>query len=94
MSTKQVIMDEICDHLGIARYRISTGSTEPKDFLMAVADQLGLSQLVQGSDKIQICKQIVEASGNLWLPHYDSAGATITKEGLLAMQRSVKALVR
>jgi hypothetical protein len=49
---------------------------------------------VQGQDKIQICKFIVEASGSLWLPEYDSTGATITKEGLLAVQRSVEALVK
>ena len=94
MSTKQSIMDGICLHLGIPTFKISTGSTEPKEFLLAVADQLGLTQVAQGHDKIQICKLIVEASGNLWLPEYDSTGATITKEGLLAVQRSVEDLVK
>jgi len=94
MSTKQSIMDEICRHLGIRTFKISTGSTEPKEFLLAVADQLGLTKLVQDQDKIQISKLIVEASGNLWLPEYDSTGATITKEGLLAVQRSVEDLVK
>jgi hypothetical protein len=86
MSTKQEIIDEICSHLGIPTFIISTGSTE---FLIAVADQLGITGLSLGMDKQELAKLIVEASGELWLPDYDSTGGTITKEGLLAVQASV-----
>lgn len=94
MSTKQEIMDEICEFLGIPKMKLSTGSTEPKEFLLLVADQMGLIGIAAGEDKINIGKTIVEASGTLWLPEYESAGATITKEGLLAIQRSIESVVK
>jgi len=89
MSTKQEIIDSICSHLKIASFPISTGSTEPKEFLMAIADQLGIAGLSIGMDKQELGKLIVEASGELWLPDFDSTGGTITKEGLLAIKQSV-----
>lgn len=89
MFTKQEIIDEICKHLGIPSFYISTGSTEPKDFLLAVVDQLGIGGLSSGMDKQEIGKLLVEASGALWLPDFDSTGGTITKEGLLAIRESV-----
>jgi hypothetical protein len=89
MSTKQEIIDEVCNHLGISSFYISTGSTEPKDFLLAVADQLGIKGLSSGMDKQEIGKLLVEASGSLWLPDFDSSGGTITKEGLIAIAQSV-----
>jgi hypothetical protein len=89
MTTKQELIDEICLHLGIPSYIISTGSTEPKEFLLAVADQLGITGLSLGMDKQELGKLIVEVSGELWLPDFDSTGGTITKEGLLAIKTSV-----
>jgi len=89
MTTKQDLIDEICLHLGIPSYIISTGSTEPKDFLLAVADQLGITGLSVGMDKQELGKLIVEASGEMWLPDFDSTGGTITKEGLMAIKSSV-----
>ncbi len=89
MTTKQDLINEICVHLGIPSYIISTGSTEPKDFLLAVADQLGITGLSIGMDKQELGKLIVEASGELWLPDFDSTGGTITKEGLMAIKSSV-----
>jgi hypothetical protein len=89
MTTKQDLINEICVHLGIPSYIISTGSTEPKDFLLAVADQLGITGLSVGMDKQELGKLIVEASGELWLPDFDSTGGTITKEGLMAIKSSV-----
>ena len=89
MSTKQEIIDSVCKHLKIGTYLISTGSTEPKEFLIAIADQLGITGLSVGMDKQELGKLIVEASGEPWLPDYDSTGGTITKEGLLAIRDSV-----
>jgi hypothetical protein len=89
MSTKQEIIDSVCKHLKIGTYLISTGSTEPKEFLIAIADQLGITGLSVGMDKQELGKLIVEASGEPWLPDYDSTGGTITKEGLLAIKNSV-----
>jgi hypothetical protein len=94
MLTKQEIIDEICQHLGIPSYAVSTGSTEPKEFLIAVADQLGITGLSRGLDKQDLGKLLVEASGSLWLPEYDSTGGTITKEGLEAIKFSVMGLTK
>ncbi len=94
MFTKQEIIDDICQHLGIPSYTVSTGSTEPKDFLIAIADQLGITGLSQGMDKQELGKLLVEASGGLWLPEYDSTGGTITKEGLKAIKFSVFGLTK
>jgi hypothetical protein len=94
MFTKQEIIDDICQHLGIPSYIVSTGSTEPKDFLIAIADQLGITGLSQGMDKQELGKLLVEASGSLWLPEYDSTGGTITKEGLEAIKFSVFGLTK
>jgi hypothetical protein len=94
MDTKQSIIDEICNHLGIQSYLVSTGSTEPREFLEAVIDQLGIKNLAKGLQKPELGKLIVEAEGELWLPKYDSSGGTITKEGLEAIQRAVHKLTQ
>lgn len=94
MFTKQEIIDDICEHLGISSYLVSTGSTEPKEFLIAVADQLGITGLSKGMDKQELGKLLVEGSGSLWLPQYDSTGGTITKEGLEAIKLSVLGLTK
>lgn len=93
-NTKQELIDEICNHLSISSYPISTGSTEPKDFLLAVVDQLGLAGLADGMDKAELGKLIVEASGEPWLPIYDSTGSTITREGIEAIRGSVFRLTK
>ena len=89
MSTKQDLIDEVCSHLGIRKYLVSTGSTEPKEFLLAIVDQLGIIGLSSGMDKHELGKLIVESCGEIWLPEYDSVGGTITKEGLQAIKLSV-----
>lgn len=93
MTTKQEVIDAVCKHLGIPTLVISTGSTEPKEFLIAVAEQLGIQGLTVGMDKQEMGRLIVEAGGNLWLPEFDSTGGTITKDGLEAIQETVIRLV-
>jgi len=93
MKTKQEIIDETCSYLGIPSFTISTGSTEPREFLEAIIDQLGLADIAIGFDKQQLGRLIVEASGHLWLPVYDSSGGTITKEGLEAIRDAVFVLI-
>ena len=93
MASKQEIMNEVCLHLGGPLLMISTGSTEPKEFLTTIANQLGLEALSKGLDKQGLAKLIVESGGNLWLPEYDSSGGTITREGLIAIRNTVMQLV-
>jgi hypothetical protein len=93
METKQDVMDAISLHLNIPFFECSTGSTEPKEFLLAIAEQMGITELTTGLDKIELAKLIVESSGEKWLPSYDSSGGTITKEGMIAIKESVFGLI-
>ena len=93
METKQDVMDSISDHLKIPYFQCSTGSTEPKEFLLAITEQMGITNLTLGLDKIDLAKLIVESSGKKWLPSYDSSGGTITKEGMVAIQESIFGLI-
>ena len=93
METKQDVILRISELLKMPAFAVSTGSTEPREFLLAVADQLGVLSLTAGLDKPGIGKLIVESAGQPWLPDYDSRGSTITKDGLLAIERVVQRIV-
>lgn len=93
MATKQQLIDAVCDQLSINRFSVSTGSTEPRAFLLAVIEQLGLQLLTSGLDKPGLGRLIVEAGGRPWLPSYDSRGSTVTKLGLEAILETVQRLV-
>jgi len=90
--TKQEVIDSICLDLGIARWETSTGSTEPKGFLLAVADSLGIPYEPRDS-KPALAKRVVESGGEIWLPTHESEGATVTRSGLEAVERSVRKLL-
>jgi hypothetical protein len=94
MSTKQELIDEICDHLKIRRFVVSRGSTEPREFFVAVIEQLGIQSLSDSLDKPGLGRLIVEAGGRAWLPSFDSNGGTVTRHGLEAIQETVQRLVR
>ena len=87
-------MDEICNQLGLPKFLVSRGSTEPRDFLVAVAEQLGIVGGYPYLDKSSLGRRIVEAGGRTWLPSYDSSGGTVTKDGLTAILETVQRLVR
>jgi hypothetical protein len=87
--TKQTVIDRISSRLSIGTFQVSTGSTEPREFLLAVADQFGLREQAENLDKPNIGKLIVEAHGIKWQPDFDSSGSTITKAGLLAIEEVV-----
>ena len=93
MTTKQAIMNEISGLLGMPEYEVSTGSSEPREFLIEVASQIGLSKLTSNLSKPEIAKAIVESYGEKWLIEYDSSGSTVTKEGLKAVLRAVRNIV-
>jgi hypothetical protein len=89
MDDKQEIMDRISQKLGISKFYTSTGSTEPLEFLLEIAIQLGIRGLLEKETKVMIAKAIVESAGRQWLPSFESRGATITKQGLLEIERTV-----
>lgn len=68
---------------------MSTGSTEPRELFAAVNEQLGLGLPVDGT-KPELARGIVEASGAVWLPTYESSGSTITLGGLRAVHTAVE----
>jgi hypothetical protein len=70
---------------------MSSGSTEPKEIFVLIDEVLGL-QIGSKSPKQKLAKEIVEATGNKWKTSYESAGATVTKEGLLAVLTAVEFL--
>jgi hypothetical protein len=68
---------------------MSTGSTEPRELFVAVNEQLGLGLSPDGT-KPELARGIVEASGSVWLPTYESTGSTITLDGLKAVHTAVE----
>jgi hypothetical protein len=83
------IVVEIAHAIGVTPPPMSTGSTEPRAIFAMVNDRLGLG-LDSGLGKADLARGIVEASGATWHPDYESRGATVTKEGLLAVLRAVQ----
>jgi hypothetical protein len=92
MTTKQEVMNSINDHLGLARIRVSSGSTEPKVFFEAIVTLLAIPGPTV-ADKPGLAKAIVEGAGLPWLPEFESRGSTVTLAGLEAVYSSVLLLV-
>ena len=90
MITKQQIMDETSGLLGIRRFQVSTGSTEPKEFFLEVISSLGIGGDIAKFSKQELAKLIVESSGSPWKLEFDSTGATVTTAGLLAVKQAVE----
>lgn len=77
--TKQEMMNRISEVLSIRTFFVSTGSTEPRDFFVAVANQLGLQELSANQGKVDLAKLILQVLGEDWDDSYSSEGATVTK---------------
>jgi hypothetical protein len=86
---KSEVARSITDKLGIPEVHFSTGSTEPKELFLAVADSLGIN-VNSASTKPGLAKSIVQSSGGTWLPQFESSGSTVTLEGLLAVHSAVE----
>jgi hypothetical protein len=91
VETKQQILDDVCDILRIERWRVSRGSTEPRDALRAIARSLGIAHECS-APKTEIARLIVESAGLIWMPRYESTGSTVTKSGLIALRTAVRQL--
>lgn len=90
MRTKQDVMDLTCEVLGIPKFSVSTGSTEPKEFFLAVIEQLGLNPAKLPGSKTELAKLIVESGGRPWKSDYESTGSTVTFDGLFAVLTAVE----
>lgn len=86
---KDEIVGEIAAMLNADPPRMSTGSTEPKAIFLLANDRLGLG-IPSNVTKQEMARRIVEASGGVWAPQFESRGATITREGLDAVRQAVR----
>lgn len=86
---KTEVAKQITDLLRLEPVHFSTGSTEPKELFLKIADSLGL-----GIDSILpkpvMARRIVESAGLSWVPDYESTGGTVTLKGLQAVKSSVE----
>ena len=78
--TKQELMNKISEILSIRTFFVSTGSTEPREFFVAVANQLGIQELSANKGKVDLAKLILEVLGEDWDDSYASEGSTITRK--------------
>lgn len=90
--TKQQLMNEISDLARIPRFKVSSGSTEPRDFLLRIADQLGLQSEVGSLTKPEIARFLCISLGGTWSEDCESSGGTITKKGLMSLRDQLKFL--
>ena len=86
---KKDVVGEIAVVLGKETPRMSTGSTEPRVIFDLVNEELALG-LPSGLTKPQIAQAIVESTGEVWVPDFESRGGTVTLKGLLAVREAVR----
>jgi len=81
MKSKTELNSLIATTLGFEPPPMSSGSTESKRLFVLVNETLGLGINNQLS-KPEMARCIVEAAGFTWSPICESAGSTVTREGL------------
>ena len=86
---KSEVAHLITSKLGLPDVDFSTGSTEPKELFLQVAHCLAID-IRDVNTKPAIARRIVEISGDVWLPNYESSGSTITIDGLKAVHSAVE----
>ncbi|WP_402376747.1 hypothetical protein [Isoptericola rhizosphaerae] len=87
---KEQIVEEIALAIGVEAPAMSSGSTEPRVIFDLVNDRLGLG--LESRTKQGLARGIVEVVGGTWSTTYESRGATVTKDGLLAVRDAVRTL--
>lgn len=85
---KKMIVDEIASLVGVSPPSMSSGSTEPRRLFELVNDSLGLG--LAARTKQGMAREIIELSGGSWLSAYGSSGATVTRDGLLAVLAAIQ----
>ena len=93
--TKQDVLDDITDLLGLPRQVVSVGSSLPSDVFAEAARRV---QVPSGSMP-EICEGIVRRAGHPYSAAFDSrgtvsgGGSTVTLEGVQAMRRALADLL-
>lgn len=94
--TKQAIMNDISELLGIERFRVSRGSTEPREFFDAVAAAVGVA-VDSSTSKQLLAEAVARRLGQEWDETCDSrhrpasGGGTVTGEGLRRILQGLQA---
>jgi hypothetical protein len=93
---KQDIVAALAQAVGRRPPAMSTGSTEPREIFEYIDEGLALGLAESGArTKPRYARGIVDAAAlEVWLPTYESAGGTITLQGLKAVLRAVLYLLR
>lgn len=86
---KSEVAHLITSKLGLPDVHFSTGSTEPKELFLQIANCLAID-ISDVNTKPTIARRIVEVSGEIWLPNYESSGSTVTMDGLKAVHSAVE----
>lgn len=92
--TKQDLLSELCQVLGLRAHRVGTGSSLPSEVFHVIATRF---QLPNGSMP-EIGRALAAKAEVAWGPDCDSTGSvsgggsTVTAEGLEVMIRSVRKL--
>ena len=93
--TKQDVLEDICDLLGMPRMTVSVGSSLPSEVFVEAARQL---RFTPGSMP-EVCEEVIRRAGHAWSPSFDSrgslsgGGSTVTLEGFQAMRKALRALL-
>lgn len=96
METKDDLLFEICNSLGIESYQTTVGSSVPRRFF---SDLLDYFELQDEGDAVTACKQILAKAKLDWKKEYSSestpsgGGTTITLAGLKALRSSISLLL-
>lgn len=91
--SKEDLIQEISLMLGMSSPKVSTGSTEPKELFILINDLLGLA-IPSNLQKPNMAQQIVELSGGTWSTECESAGGTVTHQGLERVRDAVSFFTR
>lgn len=89
MSSKEELVAEISDLLGVVAPPMSTGSTEPRRIFDLVNQVLGLGLPTERLTKPELARAIVESAGQAWPATAESSGGTVTAVGLEAVLTAV-----
>ncbi|QJW35493.1 hypothetical protein [Cellulosimicrobium protaetiae] len=90
-ATKAEVIASIAQRLGFETPVLSTGSTEPRSFFAAIDAAMGLGILSR--TKQGMAREIVQFSGASWESRFESAGATVTLDGLRAVAEAVETIM-
>lgn len=96
METKDDLLAEICDSLGIEQYGTTVGSSVPRRFF---SDLLDYFNLPDDGDAVTACKTLISNSNMKWEREFSSeaspsgGGGTITLSGLKALRNCISILL-